>query len=82
MDFNNDDEEEDEGEGTLLYKKVYKYYEPPQNNNSHYPSHNIFQSKLLDRVFVSRGPVISVFKANDSLEVKFHFSFYKRFSSN
>jgi len=58
---------EEEGEETLAYKKIYRYHEPSNKNN--YSVQSIFQSKLLDRVFVSRGPVISVFKANESLEV-------------
>ena len=62
-----EDINEEEGEEALQYTKMYRYYEPEREQR--YPNHSITQSKVLNRVFVCRGPLISVFKANDSLEV-------------
>ena len=68
-----EDINEEEGEETLQYAKMYRYYEPEREER--YPNHSITQSKVLNRVFVCRGPLISVFKANDSLEVIILFLF-------
>lgn len=63
-------EESEESEGleeeVIRYKKVYRYFEPQKDNK--YSNNVISQSKMLNRVFVSRGPVVSVFKAGDSLD--------------
>ncbi len=70
------EEEIEEGEEVLNYDKIYKYYEPA-SNISNSENHSISQSKLLDRVFITRGSVVSVFKANDSLDVIFENYFGK-----
>lgn len=61
-----EDEEEDPPE-MLDFQQIYTYHEPldatKHDNNS------ISQSKLLDRLFISRGPIVSVFKADESLKV-------------
>ncbi len=62
-----DEIEEEEGEEVLEYKQIYTYHETEETMG--YENNSISQSKLLDRLFVSRGPVISVFKADDSLKV-------------
>jgi len=66
--FEEEVENDEEGEEVLNYNKIYKYYEPA-SNISDSENHSISQSKLLDRVFITRGSVVSVFKANESLDV-------------
>ena len=61
--------EGEEGEEVLEYQQIYTYHETEETIG--YENNSISQSKLLDRLFVSRGPVISVFKADDSLKVFF-----------
>jgi len=64
-------EEEEEAEELLEYKQIYTYHEPAESMG--FENNSVSQSKLLDRIFVSRGPIISVFKADDSLKVTFLF---------
>jgi hypothetical protein len=61
--------EEEEEEGVLQFNKIYKYFEPASSVEDNEKA-TISQSKLLNRTFVCRGPSISVFRAQDSLEVR------------
>ena len=76
MDIADQDEEEpefctvygdDEPEEMLDFEQIFTYHEPREAIN--YENNRIAQSKLLERVFISRGPIVSVFKAEDTLEV-------------
>jgi len=62
------EEFEEEAEELLEYKQIYTYHEPAESMG--FANNSVSQSKLLDRIFVSRGPIISVFKADDSLKVR------------
>lgn len=60
---------EDEPPEMLQFDQIYTYHEAIDADR--YDNNSISQSKLLDRLFISRGPLVSVFKADDSLKVLF-----------